>query len=502
VKKAIPPQIGTGVPGLDFILGGGLPSDRLYLVEGNPGTGKTTLALQFLMAGAARGERTLYITLAETADELRSVAISHDWSLEGIDVVELLPPDAVLRPESQYTVFHPAEVELDQSTRQIYDRVAATNPTRVVIDSLSEMRILSQDVLRLRRQVLALKHYFLGRGCTVLLLDDVRSQDAELQFASIAHGVITLEQLALEYGAERRRLRVLKLRGQRFRGGFHDFTIQTGGVVTYPRLVAAEHKIVPADGFISSGDPDFDRLLGGGPDCGTSTLLVGPAGVGKSVLCTQYAVAAAERGEQVAAYLFDERMRTFTARAKGLGMRVEGAIASGRLSVQQIDPAEIAPGQFAHEVCQAVEKNGTRLVIIDSLSGYMNAMPGEQLLSIHLHELLSYLTQRGVTTLLTLAQHGPFAHSSTQGAEISYLTDGIILLRYFEAAGQVRQAISVLKKRSGGHEQTIREFKIGPGGFRVGEPLRSFQGVLTGVPEYVGAAGPLLGGVSDGPPLP
>ena len=502
MNKPSPPRIKTGVPGLDFILGGGLPSDRLYLVEGNPGTGKTTLALRFLMTGSALGEPTLYITLAETADELRSVALSHDWSLEGIDVVELLPPDAVLRPESQYTVFHPAEVELDQSTRQIYERVAATNPTRVVIDSLSEMRILSQDALRLRRQVLALKHFFLGRGCTVLLLDDVRSQDSELQFASIAHGVITLEQMALEYGAERRRLRVLKLRGQRFRGGFHDFTIQTGGIVAYPRLVAAEHEIVPAEGFLSSGNTEFDQLIGGGPDRGTSTLLVGPAGVGKSVLCTQYAVAAAERGEKVATYLFDERMRTFMARAKGLGMRLDAAIASGNLNVQQIDPAEISPGQFAHEVCRSVETHGTSLVIIDSLSGYMNAMPGEQLLSIHLHELLSYLTQRGVTTLLTLAQHGPFAHSSSQGAEISYLTDGIVLLRYFEASGQVRQAISVLKKRSGGHEQTIREFRIGEGGFRVGEPLRTFQGVLTGVPEYLGATGPLLDPVADGSSLP
>ena len=485
-------RIPTGIRGLDDILQGGLPADQLFLLEGAPGTGKTTLALQFLLEGARRNERCLYVTLAETAQEIRHVAHSHGWSLDGIDALELTPPDEVLEPEQQYTVFHPSDVELAHTMRRIYNEISERRPARVVIDSVSEMRILAQDPLRLRRQMLALKHYFTGRECTVLVLDDVRSDNADLQFGSIAHGVMQLEQIALEYGAERRRLRVLNMRGQWFRGGLHDFAIRTGGVVVFPRLVAASHEVGPAGPFVSSGNSQVDLLLGGGLDAGTATLVTGPAGIGKSVLCSQYALAAARRGERVAVYLFDERHRTFMARAAGLGMDLEGEIAAGRIIVQQIDPADVSPGEFSQIVSDAVEALGARMVIIDSLTGYLNAMPEEKLLHIHLHELFTYLTIRGVTTILTLAQAGFFDGTGDGSAHISYLADCILLLRYFEAGGEIRKAISVLKKRSGAHERTIREFRIERDGYDVGGPLSSFQGVLTGVPQYLGSAA-LLG---------
>ncbi|HEU5049921.1 MAG TPA: ATPase domain-containing protein [Gemmatimonadales bacterium] len=486
------PRASTGIAGLDSILGGGLPADHLFLIEGAPGTGKTTLALQFLMEGVARGESALYVTLAETRSELDKVAGSHGWSLDGLDVLELTPPDEVLQPELQYTVFHPSDVEMGQTMRAVYDAVERLRPRRLVLDSLSEMRLLAQDPLRLRRQVLAIKHFFIGRRCSVMLLDDMRSADHDLQFASIAHGVILLEQSALEYGAERRRLRVSKLRAQRYRGGYHDFTIRTGGLEVYPRLVGSEYPFVEADEPLLSGNERIDALTGGGLDRGSSNLFVGPAGVGKSTLASQFALTVAERGEQVAIYLFDERLRTFHARAKGLGMEFAPHVESGRVSIQQIDPAEVSPGQFAHLVVRGVEEGGARLVVIDSLSGYMNAMPEDRMLMIHLHELISYLTQRGVTAIMTLAQHGPLAHGSSQGAEVSYLADAIVLLRYFEAAGVVRQAVSMLKKRGGQHEQTIREFRIDRGGLHLGEPLHGFQGVLTGVPQYVGMHEPLM----------
>lgn len=493
--------LSIGVPGLDFVLGGGLPQHRVYLIEGTPGTGKTTLALQFLLDGAARGERTLYITLAETRHELEAVATSHGWNLDGVEIVELAPPDEILNPESSYTVFHPSDVELNQTVRRVYDAVERLQPSRVVLDSLSEMRILSQEPLRLRRQVLALKHFFTGRGCTVLLLDDQRSQDSELHFASIVHGVVLLEQLALEYGAERRRTRVTKLRGQRYRGGYHDFAIRTGGLAVYPRLVASEHPQVEVEAIVSSGNPEIDLLLGGGLDAGTCTLIMGPTGVGKTVLTTEMAVAAARRGERAMLFLFDERTRTFVERARKLEISLDDALASGRLVLQQIDPTELSPGAFAARVVDTVEQEGARLVGIDSLTGYLTAMPAEQLLNIHLHELFSYLGQRGVTSLLTLAQHAPFTESSVV-ADLSYLADAIILLRYFEAIGEVRQAISVIKRRSGPHEKTIREYRIRVGGLKVGTPLHEFQGVLGGTPEYLGAAGPLLGRTSAGDPNP
>jgi circadian clock protein KaiC len=482
----------TGIAGLDHVLGGGLPAHHLFLIEGAPGSGKTTLALQFLLAGASRGERTLYVTLAETRNELVKVAASHGWTTDGIEVLELTPPDEVLQPETQYTVFHPSEVETGQTMRAIYDAAERIRPQRLVLDSLSEMRLITQEPLRLRRQVLALKHFFQGRGCSVLVLDDMRSADHDLQFASIAHGVILLEQLALEYGTERRRLRVTKMRARRYRGGYHDFIIRTGGFEVYPRLTASDYPLEDTGEPLRSGNARLDRLMGGGLDRGSSTLLIGPAGVGKSVLASQFTLAAADAGERVVVFLFDERLRTFMMRADGLGMDFPRHLATGRIALQQIDPAEFSPGQFAYQVVRAVEEQGVRLVVIDSLSGYLNSMPEERLLIIHLHELFSYLTQRGVTTIMTLAQHGPFAHGGSQDAEVSYLADGIVLLRYFEAVGTVRQAVSMIKKRSGSHEQTIREFRIGRGGLQLGEPLESFQGVLGGAPRYLGRAESLL----------
>jgi circadian clock protein KaiC len=491
--------LSIGIPGLDVVLGGGLPENRVYLIEGMPGTGKTTLALQFLREGVARGETTLYITLAETRSELQAVAASHGWDLRGIDVFELAPPDEILNPESTYTVFHPSEVELNQSVRSVYDAIERLRPSRIVLDSLSEMRILAQDPLRLRRQVLALKHFFTGRGCTVLLLDDVRSQDSELHFASIVHGVVLLEQLAPEYGAERRRTRVTKLRGQRYRGGYHDFSIQTGGLAVYPRLLASEHPAVMIEAVVPSGNAELDLLLGGGLDAGSCTLLLGPTGVGKTVLTTEMAVASARRGERAMLFLFDERIRSFLHRARKLEIMLPQEVESGMLVLQQIDPTEMSPGAFAARVIEAVDRQGARMVVIDSLTGYLNAMPGEELLNLHLHELFSYLGQRGVTSLLTLAQHSPFSETSVV-ADVSYLADSIILLRYFEAMGEVRQAISILKRRSGAHEKTIREYHVRVGGLKVGTPLHEFQGVLSGTPEYVGSVGPLLGRSSAGDP--
>lgn len=490
--------LSTGIRGLDHVLGGGLPAHHVFLIEGSPGSGKTTLALQFLLAGAARGERTLYVTLAETRNELEKVARSHGWSLDGLEVLELTPPDEVLQPETQYTVFHPSEVETGQTMRTIYDAAERLRPQRLVLDSLSEMRLITQEPLRLRRQVLALKQFFQGRGCSVLLLDDMLSADHDLQVASIAHGVVLLEQLALEYGAERRRLRVTKMRARRYRGGYHDFVIRTGGFDVYPRLSAADYPLRDGGAPLRSGNERLDRLIGGGLDRGSSTLFAGPAGVGKSVLATQFMMAAAEAGERVAIYLFDERLRTFMTRAEGLGLSVAGHAEAGRILIQQIDPSDVSPGQFAHLVVRAVEESGVNLVVIDSLSGYLNAMPEDRLLVIHLHELFSYLTQRGATSIMTLAQHGPFARSPGQDAEVSYLADAIVLLRYFEAAGAVRQAVSMIKKRSSDHEQTIREFRIVRGGVQLGEPLDAFQGVLTGVPHYLGRVDTLLQGDGDG----
>jgi circadian clock protein KaiC len=473
-------------------MAGGYPQGHLYLVEGDPGTGKTTLAMQFLMEGIRQKEAGLYITLSESADELAGVARSHGWSLDGIEVFELMPDEEALRPDAQYTVFHPSEVELTNTTQAIFEAVQRVKPVRVVVDSLSELRLLAQESLRYRREILAFKQFFIHNNATVLLLDDRTAEAGDPQLRSLAHGVVLLEQLALDYGAERRKLRVAKMRGVRYRGGYHDYTIRTGGIEVFPRLIAAEHHASFERRSVESGVAELDTLLGGGLDRGTASLISGPAGTGKTILSTQYACAAAARGHHVAFYLFDERLNTFVDRAKRLGMPLEKEMARGQLSLRQIDPAEISPGEFAHTVVGTVERENTQLVVIDSLNGYMSAMPDERLLDIRLHELLSYLAQCGVTTVMTLAQHGVFASPAGSQAEVSYLADSLLSLRFFEAFGEVRKAISVLKKRSGHHEHTIREFQITNHGVRVGEPLHDFQGVLTGVPDYVGEKQPLF----------
>ena len=486
-----PEKISTGSIGLDDILGGGLDADRVYLIEGRPGTGKTTLALQFLLEGVRQGQPCLYVTLSESERELSSVVTRHGWTLAGIDVFELVPPEASLDPGQELTLFHPAEMELNETIKSILDRVGQINPKRVIFDSLSEMRLLSQTSLRYRRQVLALKNFFAGRRCTVMLLDDLPSNDHDLQLHSIAHGVITLEQLELDYGAERRRLRVVKMRGRKFRGGYHDFTIQTGGLAIYPRLVAAEHHKAFLGEQTSTGSSELDALLGGGIERGTSMLLIGGAGVGKSSIALTYAMAAAARDELVGVFAFDEGLGTVFARAAGLGMPLQGRIDSGQIRVQQIDPAEMSPGEFAHLVRHGVERDGYRVVIIDSLNGYMNSMPEERFLVLQMHELLSTLNQLGVVTILVLAQHGLMGPMQTP-LDISYLSDAVLMLRYFEAGGRVRRAISVVKKRSGAHEDAIREFRLTAEGVKIGPPLTEFQGILSGVPNYRGGITPLL----------
>lgn len=483
----------TGIAGLDDILGGGLPVNHLYLLDGEPGTGKTTLALQFLLAGAARGERGLYVTLSETRAELTEVAASHGWSIDALDVFELGTEEG-LAAEEGYTIFHPAEVELQQTVDAVLGAVDRHGSTLVVFDSLSEMRLLARDPLRFRRQILALKQFFAGRRCTVLLLDDKTAPEGDLQLHSLAHGVLLLEHVALEYGAERRRLQVTKLRGLRFHGGYHDFRIRTGGIAVFPRIRVPESPPsgpVQAD-LWSSGSTELDALLGGGLQEGTSVLITGPAGTGKSVLCAQYACEAVTRGVRARFYLFDERLSTFRMRGIGLEMDLEAPLGDGRLRLQQVEPTQFSPGEFASQVTDAVDRDGVRLIVIDSLNGYLQSMPEERLLPIQVHELLSYLATRGVTTIMTLVQRGIFGSPVDEAAEVSYLADTVLLLRYFEVHGSVRQAISVVKKRTGNHERSIRECRVGRGGLHVGAPLREFQGVLTGVPQYVGESGPLM----------
>ena len=478
------PRVETSVTGLDTILGGGLPADRLYLVEGDPGTGKTTFALQFLLAGVSRGEPALYVTLSETHDELRAVAESHGWSLDGVAIHEL-SSDASLRADTQYTVFHPSEVELGDTMNTVLATLERVRPRRVVFDSLSEMRLLARDPLRYRRQILALKQFFVGHDCTVLLLDDRTASGGDLQLQSLAHGVLRLETLLPEFGGARRRLRVMKLRGVAYTEGYHDYTIRTGGLEVFPRLVAAEHHVPYARETVSSGVPALDALVGGGLVRGTSTLVMGPAGSGKSLLASHFVHEAASRGERVAVFIFDEGTGTYFAGTSGVGLDMQRLVDAGRLVLQQVDPAELSPGEFVARVRESVERDNARLVVIDSLNGYLNAMPEERLLSLHLHELFSYLRQRGVLTISIMSQHGLLGAMQTP-IDVSYLADAVLLLRFFEANGAIHKAISMVKRRAGPHESTIRELRIAGAGITLGEPLTNFRGILTGVPQFGG----------------
>ena len=484
----------TGVRGLDQLLGGGLPTRRMHLIEGAPGTGKTTLALQFLLTARDRGERTLYVTLSETGEELLTVAESHGWSLDGIETQQLTAvPD---RAVEEYTLYHPAEVELADLTKTILQRAEDVRPACVVLDSLSELRLLARDPLRYRRQVLGLKEFFASRGATVLILDDHAVGEDDLQLRSIAHGVVSLEHLPFEYGRARRRLRIVKMRGLPVTEGFHDFIIRPGGLTVFPQLIVEPRPEGSSDAPIRSGSDELDAILGGGLTWGTSTLFVGPAGVGKSTVAAQYLCGAANPGTKAAIFLFDERLRTFVARCDALGMHASERIASGHLIARQVDPGVTSPGEFAHTVRRLVDDEGVRLVGIDTLNGYINAIPTTDAPIVRMHELLSFLNERGVSTLIVLAQHGTVGTVMPAPVDLSYLADAIVLFRFFEAQGDIRKAVSVVKKRTGTHETAIRELRIGPSQVQVGQPLTEFHGILTGVPHYAGSSKPLL---SDDP---
>lgn len=486
----IPSRCASGIPGLDEVLCGGLIAERMYLIDGNPGAGKTTLALQFLLEGVRQGERCLYVTLSETARELRAAAASHGWSLEGLEIVELMVDENALHEDAQLTMLHAAEVELIDTTRALIGALDRLQPVRIVLDSLSELRLLAQSSLRYRRQILALKQLFLGRTCTVIMLDDRTAEGPDLQLHSIAHGVISLESTTPAYGQLRRALQVRKLRGSRFISGLHDFSIQHGGIVLYPRLVAAEHGMQFSRNLIASGVKALDALLGGGIDRGTSTLLIGPPGSGKSTITIQYAAAAAQRGDHAAVFMFDETRNALLTRSAGLGMRIPEGCGAGQLRLRQVDPAEVSPGEFVAMVRQSVEEHGARVVVIDSLNGYLNSMPQDQFLTAQLHELLSYLNNRGVATFLVVAQAGLMGSTMSAPVEASYLADTVIVLRYYEHQGSVRKAISALKKRTGGHEDAIREMWFDSEGIHLSEPLLNLRGILTGVPtETTPAAG-------------
>jgi circadian clock protein KaiC len=478
----------SGCVGLDNILTGGFPSGRMYLIEGDPGAGKTTLALQFVREGAKNGERTLYITLSESRADLAHAAASHNIPLDHIEIVELLPDEGDLLPEQQYTVFHPAEVELNDRMQRIVKEIQRVQPDRLVIDALSELRMLAKDPLRYRRQILSMKDFLAGQRCTVLLLDDRTSRDSDLQLHSIVHGVVSMNKVPREYGKTRRLIEIVKLRGSPYREGLHDYTIATGGVLVFPRLVAADTRNETGTEAVSSGIPELDLLAGGGLDRGTSTLLIGPAGCGKTSIAVQWAATAASRGESSAIFSFEEAPRTLVTRAAGLGMDIRPYIANKKITIQRVDPAELTPGELVASVQQHVEHEQTRMVVLDSLNGYLQSMPGEKFLAVHLHELLAYLGNRGVLTLMVLAQAGNMGTSLQSAVDVSYLADNILLLRYFESQGEVRQAISIIKRRSGDHEHTIRELKLGPGKIHIGKPLTEFQGVLTGTPIFLGGA--------------
>ena len=482
---------GTGVEGLDDILSG-LARNRVFLLEGSPGTGKTTIALQFLLEGRREGERGLYITLSETAEELRTNARSHGWSLDGIDIFELLPPENLLDEEQQQSLLYSSDLELGETTRSIFAAFEAAAPNRVVLDSLSEIRLLAQSSLRYRRQILALKHFFARRHVTVLLLDDLTTDVGDKTVHSVAHGVLRLEELAPDYGSDRRRLKVIKYRGQRFRGGFHDFVIETGGVRVFPRLVSSEHKTGFRREQLLSENAELNALLGGGVERGSSVLALGPAGSGKSILVLTFIANAIKRGEKAAIFLFDEERGLLVERSRALNLNLDDMLETGLLTLQQVDAAELSPGEFAQRVRHSIE-SGARAIAIDSLNGYQAAMPHENALLLHIHELLQFANRQGATTFLTVAQHGLVGEMRSP-VDLTYLADTVILLRYFEARGRVRRAMSVVKKRTSRHEDTIREYMIDSRGLTLGEPLTNFHGVLRGTPTLVGETETLLKG--------
>lgn len=497
-ENTIEPKARLGVAGLDNILVGGLARGHLYLLEGSPGTGKTTIALKFLLEGNLRGEKGLYVTLSETEEELRLTANSHGWEIDDkFAIFELAPPESLLDSEQQQSLLYSSDLELGEATKAIFEVVERIKPDRIVLDSLSEIRLLAQSSLRYRRQILLLKHYFARNGATVMMLDDLTSDANDKTVHSVAHGVIRLDELAPTYGAERRRLRVIKYRGQAYRGGYHDFTIKHGGVEVFPRLVAGEHRTSFDRSPLTSNIAELDALLGGGLERGSSALVLGPAGSGKSLLTLHFARAAVERGEKAALFIFDEELGLLFNRAKAMGIDLQALQDSGNLLIEQVDAAELSPGEFAHRVRNRVDAAQVKTVVIDSLNGYQAAMPEEHSLLLHMHELLQYLNRQGATTFVTVAQHGLVGDMKSP-VDITYLADSVILLRYFEAMGRVRRAISVIKKRSGAHEDTIREYRIGHKGISIGEPLEDFQGVLRGVPTYTGTSNPLLGTGPDG----
>jgi circadian clock protein KaiC len=482
----------TGIAGLDFVLCGGIPRNRFCVVQGNPGVGKTTIGLQFLLEGRERGESGLFITLSESLEELTEVAASHGWTLDGLHIFELASLQEHIDIDAQSTLFHPSEVELSKVSGVLMGEIERVKPARIVFDSLSELRLLSQNPLRFRRQLLSLKQFLAGRDCTTLVMDDRVADESDLEVQSIAHAVIRLELMAPDYGDERRRLSVVKVRGRRFRGGYHDYVIRQGGMVVFPRLVAADHRSETELTHLSSDLPGLDALLNGGLASGTSTLIMGPPGTGKSTLSAKFAVAAARRGQKVLAYVFDEKLETFARRSDTLGMEWSTHVERGTIEVSQIDPSEVSPGELAHRIRESVEREPIAMVLIDSLNGYLNSMPEERFLTAQMHEMLMYLGQRGVATILLLAQSGLIGAMQSP-VDITYLADTVLILRYFESDGAVKQAVSVIKKRSGNHERTIREYKIVENGIEIGEPLREFRGVLTGVPSYDGSRKSLTG---------
>jgi circadian clock protein KaiC len=480
------PRAKTGVAGLDEILGGGLPENHVYLIEGTPGTGKTTLALQFSIEGLRSGEKVLYIALSETSGELLRIAESHGWNIDDLSLFEITPVEASVQPGEEYTIFHSDEVEMTETIKIILSRAEETQASRIVIDSMAELRLLSRDPVRYRRQALALKQHFTRRQVTVLLLDDRTSDRIDRQLHSMVHGVITLERLAREYGKNRRRMEIAKLRGCVYAEGYHDYTIEHGGLIIYPRLQSNHDKRAFTREQISSSISGLDELLGGGLDRGSSTLVLGPSGAGKTTLTIKYAVAAIDRAEPVAVYTFDEGADSLITRGDSLGMNLSENLRKKKITIDQVNPAELSPGDFAHRVKRSVENDKAQVVIIDSLNGYFTAMPQEEFLTLQMHELLNYLNEKGVVTMLILAQQGILGSLQTS-IDLSYLADNIILLRFFEAAGEVRRAVSVVKKRSSKHEQTIRQFTIGPpDGILIGQPLTEFQGVLSGLPSFTG----------------